>query len=121
MTTTETKARRSNVSLKSGIPPPRAVLLATTLNIVGALCGTAVAATIGKNIVVLSAINLETIAAALLAIIIWSSVNAKWGIPTPPGIIVCLVKVVYALLKYPIGQIAVVSVDQLAVVLAICN
>jgi len=64
------------------LSPPRAVLLATSLNIVGALCGTAVAATIGKNIVVLSAINLETLAAALLGIIIWSSANAKWGIPT---------------------------------------
>lgn len=64
------------------LSPKRAVLLATSLNIVGALFGTAVAATIGKNIVVLSAINLETIAAALVGIIVWSSVNARWGIPT---------------------------------------
>ena len=64
------------------LSPRRAVLLATSLNIIGALFGTAVAATIGKNIVVLSAINLETIAAALIGIIIWSSINAKWGIPT---------------------------------------
>jgi PiT family inorganic phosphate transporter len=64
------------------LSPSRAVLLATSLNIIGAFCGTAVAATIGKNIVVLSAINLETIAAALVSIIIWSSINARWGIPT---------------------------------------
>ncbi|MFH1236686.1 MAG: inorganic phosphate transporter [Parcubacteria group bacterium] len=64
------------------LAPRHAVLLATVFNIIGTLFGTAVAATIGKGIVVLSAINLETIAAALIGIIVWSSINAKWGIPT---------------------------------------
>jgi PiT family inorganic phosphate transporter len=64
------------------LSPKRAVLLATLLNIAGALFGTAVAATIGKSIVELSAIQLDTIAAALVSIVVWSSINAMWGIPT---------------------------------------
>jgi len=59
-----------------------AVIMATAFNIVGALFGTAVATTIGKGIVDPSAVNLQTIAAAMLGIIIWSSVAAKFGFPT---------------------------------------
>ncbi len=59
-----------------------AVIMATVLNIIGAFFGTAVATTIGKGIVNPSAVNLQTIAAAMLGIIIWSSVAAKLGFPT---------------------------------------
>lgn len=64
------------------LSPRNAVILATSLNIVGALFGTAVAATIGKGIVDASVINLQTIAAAMLGIIIWSTVAARMGLPT---------------------------------------
>lgn len=64
------------------LSPRSAVFLATLLNIVGAMSGTAVAATIGKGIVDPSVINLSTIAAAVLAVIAWSSIAAKFGIPT---------------------------------------
>lgn len=64
------------------ISPRRAVIMAVTLNIVGNLSGTAVAYTIGKDIVDPSIINLQTIAAALVGIVVWSSMAARLGIPT---------------------------------------
>ncbi len=64
------------------ISPRRAVIMAVGLNIVGNLSGTAVAYTIGKDIVDPSIINLQTIAAALVGIVVWSSAAARLGIPT---------------------------------------
>ena len=62
--------------------PRAAVLLATTFNIVGALSGTAVAATIGKGIVAAEAINLPTVGAAMFSIIFWSTLAWYYGLPT---------------------------------------
>src|SRR3989304_9216227 len=64
------------------LSPRNSILLATSLNIIGALAGTAVAETIGKGIVEASVINLQTVAAAMFAIVIWSSLAAQYGIPT---------------------------------------
>jgi PiT family inorganic phosphate transporter len=64
------------------LSPRRAVLLATLLNIAGSFSGTAVAATIGVGIVEASVINLLTIAAAMVAIVSWSTVAARYGLPT---------------------------------------
>ena len=64
------------------LPPIAAVALAALLNLAGALSGTAVATTIGKDIVDIQAITLETAAAAALAVVIWSSVAAYFGLPT---------------------------------------
>jgi PiT family inorganic phosphate transporter len=65
------------------LKPPQAVLMAAVLNIVGAIVtGTAVAATIGKGIVSPEVIGLPVVAAAMLTIIIWSTVAWRWGIPT---------------------------------------
>ncbi|MBI3014517.1 MAG: inorganic phosphate transporter [Candidatus Tectomicrobia bacterium] len=64
------------------LSPRNAILMATLLNIVGALAGTAVAETIGTGIVEASVINLQTVAAAMFAIVIWSSLAAHYGIPT---------------------------------------
>lgn len=64
------------------LPPLAAVIMAAVLNLVGVLSGTKVASTIGKGIVDASAIDLTTVAAAMLGIIIWSSIAAVWGIPT---------------------------------------
>ncbi|MBI2616764.1 inorganic phosphate transporter [Candidatus Gottesmanbacteria bacterium] len=64
------------------LSPKKAVLLATTLNIIGSFSGTAVAATIGKGIVRTEAINLYTVGAAMIGIIVWSSLAWKYGLPT---------------------------------------
>jgi len=65
------------------LPPSLAVLMAAVLNIVGALAtGTAVAYTIGAGIVKLEVISLPVIIAAMLTVIIWSTVGWFYGIPT---------------------------------------
>jgi len=62
--------------------PSYAVAMAAFFNLLGALSGTAVATTIGKGIVDLNFVNLETVAAAALSVIIWSSFAAYLGLPT---------------------------------------
>jgi len=65
------------------LSPGKAVAMAAVLNILGvAITGTAVAATIGKDIVDPSIIDLNTVAAALLTIIVWTTVAWYYGIPT---------------------------------------
>lgn len=63
--------------------PFSALVMAAVLNFVGALVtGTAVAITIGKGIVDPNIIDLNTIAAAMIGIIIWSTVAWFYGLPT---------------------------------------
>lgn len=63
--------------------PTSAVLMATVLNIAGAFAGTAVAVTIAKGIIDPSAeVTLKTVAAAMIAIVLWSTVAWWHGIPT---------------------------------------
>lgn len=64
------------------LSPGQAVAMAAVLNLAGALSGTAVARTIGQGIVDPSVINLVTVGSAMTGIIIWSSLAARWGIPT---------------------------------------
>ncbi len=64
------------------LSPGKAVLMATVLNLLGAMSGTAVAATIGKGIVEHESINLMTVAAAMVAIVIWSTLAWFYGLPT---------------------------------------
>ena len=64
------------------LTPRQAVILATLLNTAGAFAGTAVASTIGKGIIKTSALNLTTVAAAMTAIIFWSVIAWRYGIPT---------------------------------------
>ena len=65
------------------LSPQRAVIMATLLNTAGAFSGTAVAATIGKGIVDASIINTTTIAAAMVGIVLWSSLAYYMGgLPT---------------------------------------
>jgi PiT family inorganic phosphate transporter len=64
------------------LSPTAAVGMAAVFNLLGALSGTAVATTIGKGIVDINAVTLETVAAAALAVIIWSSTAAYFGLPT---------------------------------------
>lgn len=64
------------------LTPHRAVLMASALNTLGALSGTAVAATIGKGIVRAGAITIWTVAAAMLGIVLWSTLAWYYGLPT---------------------------------------
>jgi PiT family inorganic phosphate transporter len=65
------------------LSPSQAVVMAAVLNTVGAVVtGTAVAATIGKGIVSPEIIGLPVVAAAMLTIIIWSTIAWVYGIPT---------------------------------------
>ena len=63
------------------LSPPKAILMAVLFNIVGALSGTAVAATIGTGIVSPDAVTLTTIGAALVAIVLWGAPASALGLP----------------------------------------
>jgi inorganic phosphate transporter, PiT family len=66
-----------------GLTPRQAVIMAAVLNIVGAtVTGTAVAATIGKGIVDPSVIGLHTVTAALITIVVWTTIAWRLGLPT---------------------------------------
>ncbi len=69
------------VSTRS-LTPLQAVVMAAVLNLVGVFSGTAVAQTIGKGIIDPKAVDLITVGGAMVGIILWSSVAARWGIPT---------------------------------------
>ena len=65
------------------IPPEKAVLMAATLNFVGALVSTGVAKTIGGDIIKSpDLINQEVILAALISAILWNLLTWKMGIPS---------------------------------------
>jgi inorganic phosphate transporter, PiT family len=65
------------------LSPRQAVFMAAILNIVGAtVTGTAVAATIGKGIVDPSVIGLHTVTAALITIVVWTTIAWRLGLPT---------------------------------------
>jgi PiT family inorganic phosphate transporter len=65
------------------LSPLHAVVMAALLNVAGVLVtGTAVAATIGKDIVKPEVIGLHTVGAAVLTVVIWSTVTWRFGLPT---------------------------------------
>jgi PiT family inorganic phosphate transporter len=64
------------------LSPFQALAMASILNVLGAMSGTAVAATIGKGIVRPEAINVATVGAAMVAIVLWSTLAWAWGLPT---------------------------------------
>jgi PiT family inorganic phosphate transporter len=65
------------------LSPLRAVVMAALLNVAGVLVtGTAVAVTIGKDIVKPEVIGLHTVGAAVLTVVIWSTVTWRFGLPT---------------------------------------
>jgi len=59
-----------------------AIIMAGSLNFIGALSGTAVATTIGKDLVDPNSITLGTVAVALLAAIVWDLITWYMGIPS---------------------------------------
>ena len=62
--------------------PHHAVIMAGTLNLVGALAGTAVAKTIASDIVDADFVTLGTIAAAVLAATLWALAAQYFGMPS---------------------------------------
>jgi PiT family inorganic phosphate transporter len=71
----------TSVSTKA-LSPRNAIIVAATLNFLGALSGTAVAATIGKNIVSPEMVTPVVIIAALIGAIFWNLFTWYFGIPS---------------------------------------
>src|SRR3972149_5984920 len=64
------------------LSPHQALIMAPVLHVAGTMSGTAVAATIGKGIVKPEVINLTTVGAAMVGIIVWSTLAWYYGLPT---------------------------------------
>lgn len=62
--------------------PHRAVLMAAVLNLAGTFAGTAVAATIGKGIINPDLVDIQTVGAAMVGIVVWSTIAWYYGLPT---------------------------------------
>lgn len=71
----------TSVSTKA-LSPRNAILVATSLNFVGALSGTAVASTIGKSIVAPEFVTPAVMIAALIGAIFWNLFTWYFGIPS---------------------------------------
>ncbi len=68
--------------VSTGVMAPRtAVAMAVVMNTLGAMAGTAVATTVGKGIVESAYLTLPAITAAMISIIAWGGMAAKYGIP----------------------------------------
>lgn len=65
------------------LSPYRAVIMAAVLNVLGVLLtGTAVATTIGADIVKPEVIGLYTVGAAMITVVVWTVIAWRFGIPT---------------------------------------
>jgi len=64
------------------LTPKKAIIMATILNMVGALSGTAVAKTVGAGLVEVSCVTQVTVISALTAAIIWDIITWYFGLPT---------------------------------------
>lgn len=64
------------------LSPFRALMMATCFNVLGTMSGTAVAATIGKEIVQPEVVNIYTVGAAMVGIVCWSTLAWFYGLPT---------------------------------------
>ncbi|NLV22201.1 MAG: inorganic phosphate transporter [Syntrophomonadaceae bacterium] len=71
----------TSVSTKA-LSPRAAIMVAATLNFLGALSGTAVAATIGKGIIKPEVVTPQIICAALIGAIFWNVFTWYFGIPS---------------------------------------
>jgi inorganic phosphate transporter, PiT family len=68
--------------VSTGAMSPRtAIVMAVVMNTIGAMSGTAVAATVGKGIVDPLALTLPSITSAMLSIIAWGTFAARAGLP----------------------------------------
>jgi PiT family inorganic phosphate transporter len=64
------------------LTPARAILMAATLNLVGALSGEAVAKTVGAGIVDAKVVTQDLVIAALIAAIVWDLITFIAALPT---------------------------------------
>ncbi|MDX2111583.1 MAG: inorganic phosphate transporter [Verrucomicrobiota bacterium] len=64
------------------VTPRQAIILATVFNLLGALAGTAVAATIGKGLVDTQFVTLPVILCGLIAGIVWNLITWWMGLPS---------------------------------------
>jgi len=64
------------------LTPRRAIILASSFNLLGALAGTAVAATIGKGLVDTNFVTTEVILYGLSAGIVWNLITWRLGLPS---------------------------------------
>lgn len=64
------------------LTPRQAIVLASVMNLLGAMAGTAVATTIGTGLVDTDFVTTETIFCGLLAGIIWNLITWWWGLPS---------------------------------------
>jgi PiT family inorganic phosphate transporter len=64
------------------LSPSKAILLAATLDLLGALSGTAVAKTVGAGLVQTDLINLSTVLCALVGGIFWNLLTWYYGLPS---------------------------------------
>ena len=64
------------------LSPGRAVLMAASMNVLGALTGTAVATTVGKGIIPPELATMELVGASLIAAITWNLITWWFGIPS---------------------------------------
>src|SRR4030095_13767999 len=64
------------------LTPSKAIFLAATLDLLGALSGTAVATTVGGGLVQTDLINLSTILCALVGGILWNLLTWYYGLPS---------------------------------------
>jgi len=71
----------TSVSTKA-LSPRAAIMIAASLNFLGALSGTAVAATIGKGIIKPEIVTPEVLIAALIGAIFWNLFTWYFGIPS---------------------------------------
>lgn len=71
----------TSVSTKA-LSPRAAIMVAASLNFLGALSGTAVAATIGKGIIKPEVVTPEILSAALIGAIFWNLFTWYFGIPS---------------------------------------
>ncbi len=62
--------------------PAHAVIYGATLNFIGALMGTEVAATIGKGLVNAANITIQTVICTVIAAIVWNLITWYKGLPT---------------------------------------
>ncbi|MDH5778134.1 MAG: inorganic phosphate transporter [Gammaproteobacteria bacterium] len=64
------------------LTPKKAIIMATILNMVGALSGTAVAKTVGAGLVEASCVTQVTVISALISAIAWDIITWYFGLPT---------------------------------------
>ena len=62
--------------------PSHAVLMAAVLNAAGAFAGLEVASTIGQGIIRADLVDIQTVGAAMMGIVLWSTAAWYYGLPT---------------------------------------